>query len=89
MRVPIRTTVIKCSFCAKPHTDVVKVVAGPGVYICNECVGLCNEIIAIETGQEPAISPTEVRRLMLRAAERVRASDASLADELEAAASRL
>jgi ATP-dependent Clp protease ATP-binding subunit ClpX len=84
-----RTTIIRCSFCAKPNTDVAKVVAGPRVYICDECVGLCNEIIAIETGQEPAISPTEVRGLMRRAAERIRASDASLAAEIEAAALRL
>jgi hypothetical protein len=35
-----------CSFCLKPHTEVAKLVAGPGVFICDECVGLCNQIIA-------------------------------------------
>jgi hypothetical protein len=37
-----------CSFCAKSQFDVVKLVAGPGVYICNECVDLCSQIIAEE-----------------------------------------
>jgi ATP-dependent Clp protease ATP-binding subunit ClpX len=36
----------KCSFCGKGHAEVKKLIAGPTVYICNECVELCNEIIA-------------------------------------------
>lgn len=40
---------LHCSFCAKPHTEVEKVIAGPGVYICNECVGKCNEVLAAES----------------------------------------
>ena len=36
---------VKCSFCGKTQDNVRKIIAGPGVYICNECVGLCNEII--------------------------------------------
>ena len=39
---------VQCSFCGKPHTKVLKVVAGPGVYICNECIGLCDQILAAE-----------------------------------------
>ncbi len=39
---------MSCSFCAKSQFDVVKLVAGPGVYICNECVDLCTQIIAEE-----------------------------------------
>jgi len=39
-----------CSFCAKPSSAVEKVIAGPGVYICNECVGLCNDILRSEQG---------------------------------------
>ena len=35
-----------CSFCTKPQTDVAVLVAGPGVYVCNECVAMCNEVIA-------------------------------------------
>ncbi len=37
---------LKCSFCGKGHSEVKKLIAGPTVYICNECVELCNEIIA-------------------------------------------
>ena len=39
---------VKCSFCGKTQESVKKIVAGPGVYICNECIGLCNEIIESE-----------------------------------------
>jgi ClpX C4-type zinc finger len=39
---------VRCSFCAKPSSDVEKVIAGPGVYICNECVGLCHDILHTE-----------------------------------------
>jgi hypothetical protein len=42
----------QCSFCGKAKSEVGRLIAGPGVYICNECVGLCNEIIAQE--QTPA-----------------------------------
>jgi hypothetical protein len=34
-----------CSFCAKPNTEVERLIGGPGVYICNECVGLCQVIL--------------------------------------------
>ncbi|KJR40701.1 ATP-dependent Clp protease, ATP-binding subunit ClpX [Candidatus Magnetoovum chiemensis] len=37
---------LKCSFCGKTQTEVRKLIAGPAVYICDECVALCNEIIA-------------------------------------------
>lgn len=46
-------TQVRCSFCAKPSSEVEKVIAGPGVYICNECVGLCNDILAAEQ-QKPS-----------------------------------
>jgi len=39
-------TTTHCSFCTKPEAQVAKMVAGPGVYICNECVDLCTEIFA-------------------------------------------
>lgn len=39
---------LKCSFCGKGHDEVRKLIAGPTVYICDECVELCNEIIAEE-----------------------------------------
>jgi hypothetical protein len=37
---------LACSFCGKSQKQVKKLVAGPGVYICDECIGLCNEIVA-------------------------------------------
>ena len=39
---------LRCSFCGKSQDKVVRLVAGPGVYICNECVDLCTQIIAEE-----------------------------------------
>jgi len=41
-----------CSFCGKSQDEVRKLIAGPSVYICDECIQLCNEIIAEETGGE-------------------------------------
>ncbi|MDO5026152.1 MAG: ATP-dependent Clp protease ATP-binding subunit ClpX [Trueperella sp.] len=45
---------LKCSFCQKSQRQVRKLITGSGVYICNECIELCNEIIAEELGQEEA-----------------------------------
>jgi ATP-dependent Clp protease ATP-binding subunit ClpX len=36
---------LRCSFCGTTKAEVEKLIAGPGVYICNKCVGLCNDII--------------------------------------------
>jgi ATP-dependent Clp protease ATP-binding subunit ClpX len=44
--------VLKCSFCGKSQNDVRKLIAGPAVYICDECVELCNDIIAEEWEEE-------------------------------------
>lgn len=41
-------TAFHCSFCGKSHHQVRKLIAGPSVYICDECVDLCNDIIASE-----------------------------------------
>ncbi len=38
--------VLHCSFCGKPQTDVAKLIAGPFVFICDECVEMCNDVIA-------------------------------------------
>jgi ATP-dependent Clp protease ATP-binding subunit ClpX len=46
--------VYKCSFCGRVQEEVRKLIAGPTVYICDECVGLCNEIIADELKLEEA-----------------------------------
>ena len=42
---------LKCSFCGKTQKLVKKLIAGPGVYICDECIDLCNEIIEEELGE--------------------------------------
>ena len=54
---------LKCSFCGKSQKQVKKLIAGGGVYICDECIELCNEIIEEELGQEQAqeSSDAEVR----------------------------
>jgi ATP-dependent protease Clp ATPase subunit len=44
---------LKCSFCGKAQNQVVKLIAGPGVYICDECIDLCNDIIVDEAGRQP------------------------------------
>lgn len=43
---------LKCSFCGKSQRQVKKLIAGPGVYICDECIDLCNEIIEEELNQD-------------------------------------
>ncbi len=43
---------LKCSFCGKSQNQVKKLIAGPGVYVCNECVDLCNEIIEEELKEQ-------------------------------------
>jgi ATP-dependent Clp protease ATP-binding subunit ClpX len=45
---------LKCSFCGKSQKQVRKLIAGPGVYICDECIELCNEIIEEELGTAAA-----------------------------------
>ena len=44
----INTDKLNCSFCGKAQNEVKKLIAGPSVYICNECVDLCNDIIEEE-----------------------------------------
>jgi hypothetical protein len=53
MREP-SSDVTTCSFCLKPSDAVSKLIAGPGVFICNECVVLCGAIVA----NPPALAPT-------------------------------
>jgi ATP-dependent Clp protease ATP-binding subunit ClpX len=61
---------LKCSFCGKSQKQVKKLIAGPGVYICDECIDLCNEIIEeefTETGElalEVVPTPREVRTFL-------------------------
>jgi ATP-dependent Clp protease ATP-binding subunit ClpX len=47
---------VKCSFCGKTQKQVKKLIAGPGVYICDECIDLCNDIIAEERDETAELS---------------------------------
>jgi ATP-dependent Clp protease ATP-binding subunit ClpX len=47
---------VKCSFCGKTQKQVKKLIAGPGVYICDECIDLCNDIIEEELGETQDVS---------------------------------
>ncbi|WP_278236986.1 ATP-dependent Clp protease ATP-binding subunit ClpX [Isoptericola sp. AK164] len=51
---------LKCSFCGKSQKQVKKLIAGPGVYICDECIDLCNEIIEEELGETTELGLTEL-----------------------------
>lgn len=51
---------VTCSFCGKSQDQVKKIVAGPGVYICNECIDLCKEIIDEEFRDQVAEELTDV-----------------------------
>ncbi len=66
---------VRCSFCGKSQENVKKIVAGPGVYICDECVDLCTSIIAAEVYEEEEIgydlndldkipSPKEIKQVL-------------------------
>ncbi|AKS39120.1 ATP-dependent protease [Anoxybacillus gonensis] len=61
---------LKCSFCGKTQEQVRKLVAGPGVYICDECIELCTEIVQEELGSEEEVEfkdvpkPKEIREIL-------------------------
>jgi ATP-dependent Clp protease ATP-binding subunit ClpX len=62
---------LSCSFCGKSQKEVKKLIAGPTVYICDECIGLCNDIIAEEIEKEeqyPSLTsipkPTEIKQVL-------------------------
>lgn len=80
---------VNCSFCAKPSSAVAKVIAGPGVYICNECIHLCNDILEEEQqassapgtqlpAREEAMTDEEILALLPRIASVSAQTDASL-----------
>ncbi len=61
---------LRCSFCGKSKDSVKKFISGPSVYICNECVSLCNEILAEEEEREaveaqvPSPTPMEIKEIL-------------------------
>ena len=63
--------IVKCSFCGKPQEVVKKIIAGPGVYICDECIALCQDIIEeeiyeTEDKKEPVemLIPSEIKKVL-------------------------
>ena len=63
--------ILRCSFCGKSQNDVKKIIAGPTVYICNECVELCNDIMEEEWGKEQLnqhesklLKPHEIKEIL-------------------------
>lgn len=79
---------VNCSFCTKPSSAVAKVIAGPGVYICNECIQLCNDILEQQQqasspgtqlpAREEAMTDEEILALLPRIASVSEQTDASL-----------
>ena len=62
---------LQCSFCGKSQKEVKKLIAGPTVYICDECIGLCNDIIAEEVERDdsrstgaPLPKPAEIKAIL-------------------------
>ena len=61
---------LRCSFCGKSKESVKKFISGPNVYICNECISLCNEILAEEEEREaqeqtaPSPTPEEIKTVL-------------------------
>ena len=59
---------ISCSFCGKGVDQVEKIITGPSVHICNECVSLCNEVLEEENRQDPSLNgqplpkPMEIKK---------------------------
>ena len=63
--------IVKCSFCGKPQEVVKKIIAGPGVYICDECIALCQDIIDEEVfeteeivEQVEMLTPAEIKKTL-------------------------
>ena len=71
-----------CSFCTKSQFDVVKLVAGPGVLICNECIDLCNQVIAEETKLSGGAAAAVARSSQADAPPAIKSWDGLSDDEL-------
>jgi ATP-dependent Clp protease ATP-binding subunit ClpX len=59
-RIGETSDLLKCSFCGKTQKQVKKLIAGPGVYICDECIQLCNEIIVEELTEAASLGLAEL-----------------------------
>ena len=59
-RIGETSDLLKCNFCGKTQKQVKKLIAGPGVYICDECIELCNEIIIEELQESSSLGLQEL-----------------------------
>ena len=70
-KTPTNTKKLKCSFCDKTQDEVRRLVAGPGVYICNECVALCQSVLDGDFQQEVTFDldsipkPKEIKEIQI------------------------
>ncbi len=62
----VKEALLRCSFCGKTQDEVKKIIAGPTVYICDECIDLCNEIMEEEYQNE---NPADLKQDLLKPAE--------------------
>ena len=67
----VKEALLRCSFCGKTQDEVKKIIAGPTVYICDECIDLCNEIMEEEYQNEHSddfkldlLKPTEIKEVL-------------------------
>ena len=67
----LKDTPLRCSFCGKTQDEVKKIIAGPTVYICDECIELCNDIMEEEWQKERAVDlkqellkPVEIKDIL-------------------------
>ncbi len=66
-RIGETSDLLKCSFCGKTQKQVKKLIAGPGVYICDECIELCNEIIVEELSEASSLGLAELPKPLVGA----------------------
>jgi hypothetical protein len=71
---------LQCSFCGKSQREVRKLIAGPTVYICDECIGLCNDIIAAEIERSQGAKGTDGRALLRFRVQRLKRETAWLSE---------
>ena len=76
------TVDLTCSFCGSHQREVKKLIAGPKVFICDACIGLCNDIIAEEHARQASAEPETVRMKIGRLLQ----DEATATDELRACA---
>lgn len=69
---PPEEKILYCDFCAKSQNEVNKLIAGPKVFICNECIDLCNQIMRDGKPDNPLVTINSTVELMLGSIEYMR-----------------